>query len=311
MTRTVHCLDEGLALCGYEGGAVPAEWPEGNVWIALSDWPALPGARAAIEDERGELCRSCDARARGLDPPLTSLRIPRLPWDPFFMLHAHLAATRSTCDRGPELLLDAGRHGVGAVFVRDRRIVAGGYNGSPPNEPHCDWLVCPECEWEESPKWFDGTPGVEAVCPECKTKLEGGHLISDGHCVRTLHAEENAILQCAMDGGTPKGATVYTTASPCWDCSKRLVRVGTKARDRAGLGERVTEWIRSNRPEALEAVVRQSSDAEFHCLTIVLFYRRGTCLDLSSRSSSSAGSSGPAAPTTPPRATRRRSPKRR
>jgi dCMP deaminase len=226
MTRTVHCLDEGLALCGYEGGAVPAEWPEGNVWIALSDWPALPGARAAIEDERGELCRSCDARARGLDPPLTSLRIPRLPWDPFFMLHAHLAATRSTCDRGPELLLDAGRHGVGAVFVRDRRIVAGGYNGSPPNEPHCDWLVCPECEWEESPKWFDGTPGVEAVCPECKTKLEGGHLISDGHCVRTLHAEENAILQCAMDGGTPKGATVYTTASPCWDCSKRLVRVG-------------------------------------------------------------------------------------
>jgi dCMP deaminase len=120
-------------------------------------------------------------------------RVPRLQWDAYWMLMAHLAATRSTCDRGPELLLDAGRHGVGAVLVRDRRVIATGYNGSPPGEPHCG---------------------------------EAGHLLVDGHCVRTLHAEENALLQCALEGVSPRGATVYTTASPCLDCAKRLVRVG-------------------------------------------------------------------------------------
>jgi dCMP deaminase len=120
------------------------------------------------------------------------IRIPRLDWDSFFMLHAHLAATRSTCDRGPELLLDPGRHGVGAVFVRDHRIIAGGYNGSPPGEPHCS---------------------------------DSGHLLVEGHCVRTLHAEENALLQCALDGISPSGATVYSTAGPCWECAKRFLRV--------------------------------------------------------------------------------------
>ena len=50
----------------------------------------------------------------------------------------------------------------------------------------------------------------------------------DGHCVRTIHAEENALLQCAMDGISSVGATIYTTASPCWDCSKRAIRAGIK-----------------------------------------------------------------------------------
>lgn len=121
------------------------------------------------------------------------INIPRLPWDQFFMMHAHLAATRSTCDRGPTLMLDPPRRGVGSVFVRDCRIIAGGYNGSPPGQPHCS---------------------------------EVGHLLVDGHCVRTLHAEENALIQCALDGISPAGATVFTTASPCFDCSKRLIRAG-------------------------------------------------------------------------------------
>lgn len=153
-------------------------------------------------------------------------RIPRLPWDAFFMLHAHLAATRSTCDRGPELLFDPGRHGVGAVIARSTRILAGGYNGSPPGLPHCSEVICYECEWEAEDE--DLARGVTwTKCPECGgSKLEGGHLIRDGHCVRTLHAEENALLQCALEGVSPAGATVYTTASPCWDCSKRLIRAG-------------------------------------------------------------------------------------
>lgn len=185
------------------------------------------------------------------------IRIPRLPWDEFFMLHAHLAATRSTCDRGPGLLLDPGRKGVGAVLVRENRIVAGGYNGSPPGEPHCGEFVCSECEAEFSAaeirsEWnalpprrvffetivgsdssrgatIDGIRGAgpqSVSCGECGADLEGGHLLVDGHCVRTLHAEENALLQCALDGVSPRGTTVFTSASPCYDCAKRLVRVG-------------------------------------------------------------------------------------
>jgi len=119
------------------------------------------------------------------------MRIPRLPWSEFFMLQAHLIATRSTCDRGPELLFDPGRHGVGAVLVRDHRVIAGGYNGSPPEQPHCD---------------------------------VAGHLMREGHCVRTIHSEMNALLQCALDGVSPAGSILYTTASPCHDCAKVIIR---------------------------------------------------------------------------------------
>jgi len=121
------------------------------------------------------------------------IQIRRLPWDMFFMLQAHLVATRATCDRGPELLLDPGRHGVGCVIVKDQRLIASGYAGSPPGQPHCD---------------------------------EEGHIMVDDHCRRTIHSEMNAIMQCALDQTNPKGATLYTTASPCFDCAKALARVG-------------------------------------------------------------------------------------
>ena len=119
------------------------------------------------------------------------MKIPRLPWQEFFMLQAHLIATRSTCDRGPELLFDPGRHGVGCVIVKDNRVIAGGYNGSPGGQPHCD---------------------------------DVGHLLIESHCVRTIHSEANALIQCALDGVSPEGATLYTTASPCHDCAKLIIR---------------------------------------------------------------------------------------
>lgn len=165
---------------------------------------------------------------RPLAVPL--LRVPRLPWDAFFALHAHLAATRSTCDRGPELLLDPGRRGVGAVIAIDTRIIAGGYNGSPPGEPHCS---------------------------------DVGHLLVDGHCVRTLHAEENALLQCALDGTNPRGATVYTTAGPCWDCAKRLLRAkvrrvvyGLDYESRYGLSGEAKDMLTRNGVEVTHLDVR-------------------------------------------------------
>lgn len=107
----------------------------------------------------------------------------RPSWDAYFLEMAALVAGRSTCPR---------RH-VGAVLVRDRRVVATGYNGSVHGAPHCD---------------------------------EAGCLIVDGHCRRTVHAEMNALLQCAFHGVTSAGASLYATDYPCLDCAKALVQAG-------------------------------------------------------------------------------------
>lgn len=89
------------------------------------------------------------------------------------------------------------RKKVGAVFVRDRNILCTGYNGSPISQPHCT----------------DEGVGCE---------------MEDGHCVRTVHAEINAVAQAAKNGVSIAGSTIYTTASPCYPCSKVLVNAGVK-----------------------------------------------------------------------------------
>lgn len=96
---------------------------------------------------------------------------------------AREVATRSTCDR----------KFVGAVVVRDRSILATGYNGSIRGLPHCD---------------------------------EEGHLMEDNHCVRTVHAEANAIVQAAKSGVRIEGASIYVTASPCWGCFRLIANAG-------------------------------------------------------------------------------------
>jgi dCMP deaminase len=96
---------------------------------------------------------------------------------------AREVATRSTCDR----------KFVGAVVVRDRSILATGYNGSIRGLPHCD---------------------------------EEGHLMEEGHCVRTVHAEANAIVQAAKSGVRIEGAGIYVTASPCWGCFRLIANAG-------------------------------------------------------------------------------------
>ena len=82
---------------------------------------------------------------------------------------------------------------VGAVIVRDRTILSTGYNGSIRGLPHC---------------------------------TEIGHMMEAGHCVATIHAESNAILQAAKNGVMIDGATVYVTASPCWNCFKQCANAG-------------------------------------------------------------------------------------
>ena len=107
----------------------------------------------------------------------------RPTWDEYFMDIAFTVAQRSTCDRGH----------VGAVLVRDRRILTTGYNGAPAGLSHCD---------------------------------EVGHLIVDGHCVRTLHAEQNAIIQAALHGIGTESATAYVTHQPCLTCAKMIINSG-------------------------------------------------------------------------------------
>jgi dCMP deaminase len=107
----------------------------------------------------------------------------RASWDEYFMNIAKEVATRSTCDR---------KH-VGAVVVRDKSILATGYNGSVRGLGHCD---------------------------------DEGHLMEDGHCVRTVHAEANAIVQAARNGMRIDGASIYVTASPCWGCFRLIANGG-------------------------------------------------------------------------------------
>lgn len=87
------------------------------------------------------------------------------------------------------------RKHVGAIIVLNNRILSTGYNGSIPGAPHCD---------------------------------DVGHMMEDGHCVRTVHAEANAINQAARYGVAVDGATIYTTASPCWPCFQKIVSAGLR-----------------------------------------------------------------------------------
>lgn len=117
----------------------------------------------------------------------------RPDWDTYYMLICNMVATRATCDRGKELIFDKGRKGAGAVIVKDNRIISTGYNGSPEGFDHCDNV---------------------------------GHMMRDGHCQAVLHAEENAILQCAKLGISCKGAKIYCTTQPCYECCKKIVQTG-------------------------------------------------------------------------------------
>ena len=118
----------------------------------------------------------------------------RPDWDDYFMEIMETVAKRANCDRGR----------AAAVIVVDRRIVATGYVGAPAGLPTCD---------------------------------EVGHLIKvvyderggqHKHCVRTTHAESNAIAQAARHGTSISGGTIYTRMVPCLDCTKLLINAGIR-----------------------------------------------------------------------------------
>lgn len=103
---------------------------------------------------------------------------------------AKLVSTRATCPR----------RSVGALIVRDKRILATGYNGSPKGLPHCP-PGGPDNDWPLG-------------------------CMRAGHCIRSLHAEQNALLQAAMIGVACEGGTMYVTCQPCNNCAKMIINAG-------------------------------------------------------------------------------------
>ncbi|RMG32013.1 MAG: deaminase [Methanobacteriota archaeon] len=87
------------------------------------------------------------------------------------------------------------RKQVGAVIIKDKNILSTGYNGSLKGSPHCSEVGC---------------------------------MIENGHCIRTVHAEANAIVQAAKHGVKIEGASIYVTASPCFNCFKLIANSGIK-----------------------------------------------------------------------------------
>jgi dCMP deaminase len=116
----------------------------------------------------------------------------RPTWDEYFLMMAQIVSTRSTCDRGPNQKFRQHK-GTGCVIVSpDKKHISTGYVGAPPGQPHCD---------------------------------EVGHLMVDGHCVLTEHAESNAIINATF---SLKGSTLYTTTFPCYHCVRRICMVEIK-----------------------------------------------------------------------------------
>lgn len=116
----------------------------------------------------------------------------RLTWDEYFMQICTVVAQRSTCTRAA----------VGAVIVRDRNILATGYNGSPSGMPHC----------------------TEVGCLVYTSTNPSG--LTEENCFRTIHAEINAIAQAAKSGVSIRGSDIYITHSPCIHCLKVLINTG-------------------------------------------------------------------------------------
>lgn len=118
----------------------------------------------------------------------------RPSWDEYFIAIMEAVSTRATCDRGRS----------GCVIAKDKRIIVTGYVGAPVGIPSCD-----------------------EVGHELDSVLQEDGTVSK-HCVRTTHAEQNAIIQAARIGVSIDGATLYCRMTPCYVCAKMIINAGIK-----------------------------------------------------------------------------------
>jgi len=117
----------------------------------------------------------------------------RPSWEAYFMDITFLVAKRSTCLR----------RAVGALIVKDKRILSTGYNGAPTNIKHC----------------------IETGCIREKLNVASGE---NHELCRGIHAEQNAIIQAAYHGASIKNATLFCTNLPCSICAKMIINAGIK-----------------------------------------------------------------------------------
>lgn len=128
----------------------------------------------------------------------------RISWNEYFLACLDTAALRASCDRGKS----------GAIIVKDNRILATGYVGAPSGIPSCDEVG------------HDLVKRCEVRADE--TSNQNKFTIKDfsTHCIRTVHAEQNAIINCARNGVSTLGATIYTTMTPCTTCAMSIIQAG-------------------------------------------------------------------------------------
>lgn len=139
----------------------------------------------------------------------------RPKWDEYFLKMIDVVAERATCDRGRN----------GCVIVKNKRVLTTGYVGSPPNLPHCD----------------DAGHDMRKVLDEQDNVKQ--------HCVRTIHAEQNAILQAAKFGISIEGSTIYTKIEPCRTCAMMIISAGIKrvvCKNRYHAGEETREMFKKS-----------------------------------------------------------------
>ena len=140
------------------------------------------------ENDKGKTTHQAGAGAEQAE------RSRRPSWDQYFITITHQVAERSTCLRAK----------VGAVIVRDRSILATGYNGAPAGLPHC----------------------IDVGCLIYESRNPYGEV--EENCYRTIHAEMNAIAQAARNGAAIREADIYVTHTPCIHCMKVLINTGIK-----------------------------------------------------------------------------------
>jgi len=183
LVADARSFDEVLELVEHEAAGVLAA--RGSL---------APGQKEALAS-RGAPVVECDTGEgiEGVRQAVLAIAasLPRPSWDEYFMGIARMVARRSDCLK----------RRVAAIVVRERRIIATGYNGTPRGTRNCS----------------------QGGCPRCATFSPSGSNLGDCLC---SHAEENAITQAALHGISVKGAVLYSTCSPCLLCTKMIINSG-------------------------------------------------------------------------------------
>jgi len=139
----------------------------------------------------------------------------RISWQEYFLEVMDASAKRASCDRGKSA----------CIIVRDNRILATGYVGAPSGIPSCDEVghrLVKRCEipiddWEDSI--------YKNVLDNNESEFVNARKFTT-HCIRTVHAEENAIINCARAGISTLGSTLYVTMTPCFPCAMKIIQAG-------------------------------------------------------------------------------------